>query len=195
MNKLILASGSPRRKELLEEAGYNFGAEPSDYEEDMTQELRPNFLVQKLSKGKALDIAKKHTKGATIVLGADTIVVFDGKVIGKPTNKEDAAATLSMLSGNEHSVYTGVTLVDTTTYEASSFAVETKIRFRVLADEEISAYIASGEPMDKAGSYGIQAGAKEFVESIDGDITNVIGLPMDVLTEHLDTLGIVRETK
>ena len=143
MNRLILASGSPRRRELLDDAKIVFAVEPSSFEEDMTMDLPPKSLVQELSAGKAFDIASNHAGEERVVLGADTIVVHDGEIIGKPVDEEDARRILSTLSGNEHSVFTGVTLVDTITNVAESFSVETKIHFRELSKEEIDDYMGN----------------------------------------------------
>jgi septum formation protein len=186
MRKIILASGSPRRRELLTEAGFEFDIIKSNYVEDMTLPMKPKDLAKHLSLGKAKDVLQYVFEPAVIV-AADTFVVFHDSVLGKPKTTEDAVNMLRMLSGHTHSVITGFTLIDTKTKDTYQEAVESTITFRDLSEDEISSYVATGEPMDKAGAYAIQGGAKGFVKEVQGSITNIIGLPMDELLLALKT--------
>jgi septum formation protein len=174
MSQLILASGSPRRKEILEQVGISFEVMKSDVEEVITK-TDPAEIVMELSRQKAEDVFGKLDDPA-IVLGADTVVAYDGKILGKPEDEEDAKAMLRMLSGKKHSVFTGVTLVSKKGIE--SFYEETLVEFYPMNEEEIEAYVLSGEPMDKAGAYGIQGKAAAFIKGIQGDYYNVVGLPI-----------------
>lgn len=175
MKHLILASGSPRRKEILEQVGLDFCVLPSDVEEIITKQV-PSDIVMELSKQKAEDVWEKLDDKKHIVLGADTVVAYDGKILGKPKDVEDAKAMLRMLSGEKHSVYTGVTLVSENGLE--TFFEETLVEFYEMTEKEINAYVATGEPMDKAGAYGIQGKAAAFIKGIEGDYYNVVGLPI-----------------
>ena len=183
MKKIILASGSPRRKELLAEAGIKFDIDVSDYEEDMTLDLSPHELAKYLSAGKAHAVAGKYKNA--VIIAADTFVVFQGEILGKPHTKENAEKMLIKLSGNTHSVVTGLTIIDTATGETISEAHESKLYFREITQEEIDEYIDSGEPLGMAGAYAIQGGAGKFVEKIEGDRSSIIGLPMKALLKRL----------
>lgn len=174
----ILASASPRRKELLGEIVSDFAVLPSREEERATGNT-PSEVVLSLARQKAESVAKLHPED--IVLGADTIVVKDGKILGKPKSEEDAFSMLSSLSGAEHSVFTGVCLI-AAGKRFSAFA-ETKVRLFPLSKEEILSYIATGSPMDKAGAYGIQDGG--IVSSYEGSYTNVVGLPIEIVKDLL----------
>ncbi len=188
MKKLILASGSPRRKEFLDKAGLTFEIITSDYVEDMTLSLPPTELVKFLSHGKALPVAKDHPEAT--VLSADTIVVCNGAILGKPHTEENARKMLRHLSGTEHSVFTGFTVIHIEDNKSHLQAVETKILFKELSDEEIDEYIATGDPLDKAGAYAIQKVGDKFVEKIDGSFSNVVGLPIEeVLAVLRDQFG------
>ena len=167
MKTIILASGSPRRKELLEKIGLKFKVVKGDYQEDMDSHKTPEDLVTFLSFEKARAVAKTHKN--SLVIGADTIVVCNGKVLGKPKNQEDAKGMLKTLSGKMHSVITGFTVIDTDTNKTISKSVETKVYFKKLDPEEIDAYVKTGEPMDKAGAYAIQGVGSAFIEKIEGD--------------------------
>jgi septum formation protein len=191
MRKLILASGSPRRIELLKEEGFEFDIIKSNYLEDMTLPLPPKELAKKLSLGKVKDVAQYVFENA-VILGADTFVVFKGKVLGKPTSQEHAREMLAQLGGHTHSVVTGFTLLDTKTKDIYQDAIESEIAFREISLKEIEVYVATGEPMDKAGSYAIQGGAKDFVEHVTGSLTNIIGLPMDEVVRALDGFGVMK---
>ena len=172
--KLILASGSPRRRELLSQAGIEYIVEPADIDETTTETL-PTKVVEDLSRQKALAVSKNHP--GEIVLAADTVVAFDDKILGKPVDEEDAFMMLSELSGRTHQVYTGVTIVYTDG-SVNTFSECTEVTMYENSPETIRNYIASGEPMDKAGAYGIQGIGAVLVESIKGDYNNVVGLPL-----------------
>lgn len=185
MKSLILASGSPRRKEILEQVGLAFCITPSDVEEVITKQV-PSDIVMELSRQKAEDVYAKYVAEDVIVLGADTVVAYGGKILGKPADEADAAEMLRMLSGNVHSVFTGVTLVSE--QGTVSFYEETEVEFYEMSEEEIQGYIASGEPMDKAGSYGIQGKAAAFIKGIRGDYYNVVGLPVARVLKNLQKM-------
>lgn len=203
MYKIVLASASPRRKQIFEQVGIEFDVYPSDEEEVIT-ETKPDKVCVSLSKLKALDVASKikayndiHTDVSTptdiLVIGADTIVSVDGKILGKPRDEDDAFNMLKMLSDNDNYVYTGVTLVfmskDGRVGEYSFFE-KTKVTFYKIADDDIKAYIATGSPLDKAGSYGIQDMSAKFIKSIEGDYYNVVGFPIARLFYELNELGV-----
>ena len=178
--EIILASGSPRRKELMELLGLPFSVRVSDADEHTDPELPPYFIVEQLSLLKASAVASviKAEGAEGIVIGSDTVVVFEGAILGKPKDATDAQKMLMALSGNWHSVLTGVTVMNTKNAKSETFYVETKVHFVPLSKEQIDAYVATGEPLDKAGSYGIQGKGGLFVDRIDGDYFNVVGLPM-----------------
>ena len=189
MNKrIILASTSPRRKELLAKTGLSFEIIPGDYEEDMTLPMPPHDLAKHLSKGKALSVAENHEG---IIIGADTFIVLDDKVLGKPHTKEKAKETLSMMRGREHSVVTGFTLIDTDSMTIISDISEGKVLFRNYSDDEMNAYIETGEPLERAGAYAIQGGGAAFVEKVEGDYDGIVGLPVKDIVEALRKFGVV----
>jgi len=188
MKTIILASASPRRKELLEKTGLRFKVEPSNYEEVIPSETEPHELAQKISLEKAKVVASKHQN--VIVIAADTFIVFGGKILGKPHTEKEARKMLEAISGKSHSVITGFSIIDTSNNKALSKSVETKIYVRKLTLAEIDAYVKSREPLDKAGAYAIQGLGAVFVEKIEGDYFNVIGLPLSALTEALKEFGI-----
>ena len=171
--ELILASQSPRRKELLSLFRLPFVIRVADIDETMAADASPYDEVARLSREKALAVERGEDD---IVIAADTIVVCDGIVLGKPRDEQEAFRMLSMLSGRPHQVMTGVTVLQGE--KCVSFTEITDVYFRPLSDEEINSYIRSGDPMDKAGAYGIQSGACLFVEKIVGDYYNVVGLPI-----------------
>lgn len=186
--KIILASGSPRRKELLEALNVKeLEIIPARGEEKAAPGLAPAELVMELSCHKAAEVAEMYGEDA-VVIGADTVVALDGKVLGKPRDEADARRMLLALSGREHEVFTGVTLIRGD--ELLSHAERTVVRFRTLTEEEIAAYIRTGEPMDKAGAYGAQGYASLFVEHMDGDFFNVMGLPVCALGKMLKQMGV-----
>lgn len=174
MKHIILASASPRRKEILELADLKFDVMPSDAQE-ITTKTAPNEVVMELASIKAKDIYKKSEKQSMIV-GADTVVAYQGQILGKPTDKADAKRMLTMLSGQTHEVYTGVCVIEDG--KTKTFYEETKVTFYEISDEQINHYIKTGEPMDKAGSYGIQGKAAVFIKGIEGDYYNVVGFPI-----------------
>ncbi len=181
MLKIVLASQSPRRKKLLNQLGLIFEILPSQKEEIITSN-DPKKIVEELSLQKAIDASKNIEQA--LVIGADTIVVFNDKVLGKPKSEAEAMEMLSLLSNQTHSVYTGVSFVITdeqcNPIKTFSFFEETKVKFSTLSLEEITAYVATGSPMDKAGAYGIQDDwGSVFVEHIDGDYYNVVGFPLN----------------
>jgi len=188
MKKIILASASPRRKQLLEQIGLKFEIDPSNYEEDMTLKMKPSKLAEFLSLGKAKDVAARHKD--SIIISADTIVAVDDEVFGKPKTSEKAKYMLQKLSGRAHSVITGFTIIDTKTNKQLSKSVETKVYFKDISDKEMGTYISTGEPLDKGGSYAIQGLAALFVEKVDGDFFNIVGLPIFELVHELKNFGI-----
>ena len=167
MKHIILASASPRRKEILELADLKFDVMPSDAQE-ITTKTAPNEVVMELASIKAKDIYKKSEK-QSMVVGADTVVAYQGQILGKPADEADAKRMLTMLSGQTHEVYTGVCVIEDG---------KTKVTFYEISDEQIDRYIKTGEPMDKAGSYGIQGKAAVFIKGIEGDYYNVVGFPI-----------------
>ena len=170
---LILASASPRRQELIKIFGLPFTVRVADIDETMDPSLPPYDEVGRVSRAKALAIPRK---GDELVIAADTIVVCEGRTLGKPRDEEDAKAMLRLLSGRDHQVMTGCTVLYGE--KAETFTEVTDLHFRSLSENEIARYVASGEPMDKAGSYGIQGGAALFCTHMVGDYYNVMGLPL-----------------
>lgn len=188
-DSIILASASPRRTELMLLAGIEFSVVPADICEDVLPGEVPVEHVMRLSREKADAVAATHT--GRFFIGADTIVVLDGAIIGKPTDVDHATQMLAGLSGRVHEVFTGFTVFDKNTNVHITRNVRTEVTFRTLKPDEVSAYIATGCPMDKAGAYAIQGGAVHFIRSINGSYSNVIGLPMTELYEVLQTLQAV----
>lgn len=190
--QLILASQSPRRREILGLTGLDFTVQAADIDETMDPGKRPFDEVARVSREKALTV---HREPEDVVVAADTIVVCGGTVLGKPKDAQDAFRMLSMLSGRDHQVMTGMTVLRGN--EIITTTEVTDIHFRKLTDSEIRAYIATKDPMDKAGAYGIQSGGALFVTGIEGDYYNVMGLPVCRLVTILRGLGlrILEETK
>ena len=185
---IILASKSPRRRALLEQMGVrDFRIVTPDIDEHMDRDLPPAELVRQISLEKAQAVAAQADPN-TVVISADTVVALDGVVLGKPADKEEAFRMLSLLSGNRHQVYTGLTVLRGE--QVFSQWEETAVTFRSLTAEEIEAYIATGEPMDKAGAYGIQGYGALFIQGISGDYYNVMGLPVCRLGQILGQLGM-----
>ena len=182
--QLILASASPRRKELLSLFGVPFVIRVADIDETMDPEKAAFDEVGRVSRAKALAVEAEKTD---VVIAADTIVVCEGRVLGKPRTEAEAEEMLSLLSGRDHQVMTGVTVRRGT--ESETFTEVTDLHFRELSRGEISRYVASGEPMDKAGAYGIQGGAALFCEKMAGDYYNVMGLPVCRLGQVLKELA------
>lgn len=176
---IILASKSPRRKELLSLITTDFTIKSAEVDETLPFEMSPQKAVEYLSKIKA----EPFRNNIDTVIGADTVVAIDDKILGKPSDEQEAYSMLKLLSGRTHSVFTGVTVI--TPEKTSTFSVETQVEFFELTDEEIYSYIATGECMDKAGSYGIQGKGGLLVKKINGDYANVVGLPVSTLNKYL----------
>ncbi|HIW40904.1 MAG TPA: septum formation inhibitor Maf [Candidatus Mediterraneibacter vanvlietii] len=197
MKKIILGSASPRRRELLSQIGVSFEVRTSGREEIYHSAI-PEEIVRELALMKAENVAgdltdeQNEAPKDTIVIGADTIVVLDGKILGKPVDEKDAADMIGALQGRSHEVYTGVAILD---YDAqgeknvSVHAVGTKVYVNPMDEAEISAYIDTGEPMDKAGAYGIQGRFAAYIDRIEGDYYNVVGLPVSYVYQALKRIG------
>lgn len=185
--KIILASKSPRRCELMQQAGFEFDIEPSDKEEIITSIL-PKDVVEELSRQKALDVYEKYNNPDILVIGADTIVSVDNKILGKPKTKQEAYEMLKTLSGRTHEVYTGVCFV--TDKGNHTFNECTKVTFYEMTDDEIWSYVNTNDPMDKAGAYGIQGKCAIYIKEISGDYNNVVGLPISRLYQELKAFYI-----
>lgn len=197
MKKIILGSASPRRRELLSQIGVSFEVRTSGREEIYHSAI-PEEIVRELALMKAENVAgdltdeQNEAPKDTIVIGADTIVVLDGKILGKPVDEKDAADMIGALQGRSHEVYTGVAILD---YDAqgeknvSVHAVGTKVYVNPMDEAEISAYIDTGEPMDKAGAYGIQGRFAAYIDRIEGDYYNVVGLPVSYVYQALKRMG------
>ena len=183
---LILASGSPRRRELLAKMGYTFEICTPDVDEHVPGHARD--IVYTLAERKAKAGAKHYDRG--VIIASDTLVSLDGMPIGKPCDAADAHRMLRALSGREHEVFSGVCVMDIATGRHETRSVRTGVTFRELTDDEIDAYIATGEPMDKAGAYAIQGGAGDFVTKLDGPFENVMGFPVDDVREMLGHFGL-----
>lgn len=202
MSQIILASASPRRKALLEQIGMEFEICPAKGEEVIT-ESRPDAVVYELSRQKAEEVAagvltynEQHPDLATpqdiLVIGADTVVAYGDEILGKPKDEEDAGRMLTLLQGNTHSVYTGITLVFIDKSGRTGeycFFEKTDVTMYPMDEDEINRYIATGEPMDKAGSYGIQGRCAIYIKQIEGDYNNVVGLPVARLYQELRRVG------
>jgi len=182
--KLILASGSPRRAEILAAVGWEFEKEAADVDETEFPGEKPDDYVRRLAKTKAETVAANHENA--FVLGADTIVVIDNQIIGKPKDFDDARRMLKMLSGNWHEVLTGIALIKVSerNFETKVDMQRTRVKFAEMNDAEIEFLVEKGEPLDKAGAYAVQAQAALFIEEIAGDYWNVVGLPIN-LVYHL----------
>ena len=180
MNTIILASASPRRKEILENHGIPFKIEVSDVDESH-EKMHPAKLVEELSKRKAKAVFQ--TFPSEIVLGADTVVAYEDEILEKPKDDEDAYRMISLLQGNVHQVYTGVTICSAE--KKTTFSVKTDVYVKEMSPEEIKAYISTGEGRDKAGSYAIQGIFSKYIEKYDGDYENVVGLPGSYVEEVL----------
>lgn len=189
-SKIILASSSPRRRELLSKAEIKFDICIKSVDETVPAGMSAAQGAEHTAAVKAMAVSFMNSDA--IVIGADTIVVLDGEILGKPKDKDDAFAMLKRLSGREHEVITGVCLACGEKYE--TFHCSTRVKFYELTDEEIRHYIASGEPMDKAGAYGIQGKGMMLVESIDGDYYNVVGLPIALVVRKIKDLEKRKQT-
>jgi septum formation protein len=185
---IILASASPRRKELLEKIGLVFKVDPSESDESLRPDLKPHEIANAISREKALKVAARYPDA--IIIAADTFGVIRGKIIRKPSTNKEAKTILSALSGKSHRVITGYTIIDTSTGKTVTNSVETRVYFKKLTASEVDNYIKSGEPLDKAGAYGIQGLGSVIVKQIKGDYYNVMGLPVSALAESLKRFDI-----
>lgn len=190
--RLILASASPRRAEILRDAGYHFAVLSSAIDETPYPDESPQDLVQRLADAKG-ELAAARAVGPAILIAADTEVVLDGQVFGKPRSSDDARRMLTKLSGRTHAVLTGVCLIRLPDVERISFVETTLVTFATLSDEEITRYLATGEPHDKAGAYAIQGYASRYIPRIEGCYFNVVGLPLARLQQALTELGWTEE--
>ena len=187
--RLILASNSPRRRELLTQAGLIFSVIPSEVDEHTVTISEPDVFVRTLAESKAVDIAEKHPD--SWVIGADTIVVIENQILGKPVSADAARDMLKRLSANVHQVFTGYCICCKRRDRLFTDAVKTDVRFKNLSESEIEWYIQTGEPFDKAGGYGIQGIGSFLVKSIEGSYTNVVGLPVCEVVDVLIKEGII----
>jgi septum formation protein len=188
MRKIVLASTSPRRQELLQKTGLRFTVDPGDYEEDMTLKLEPLELAKFLSRGKAESVAKRHKNA--VIIGADTFVVYKKEVWGKPHTPRKAIAMLKKLSGKSHFIITGFTIIDTKTSRTTSRASISKVYFKKMPASEIRAYVRTQEPLEKTGAYAIQELGSAFIRRIEGDFFGAMGLPIFELTQELKKFGV-----
>lgn len=189
VRRIVLASTSPRRRELLRQIGLTFEVLPSSAPEEEVTPSDPVRGAVRAAEAKARDVAARLS-GEALIIAADTVVVIDGMVLGKPVDEEDAKAMLRHLSGRVHEVITGFVVMDSATRRSRSGYERTRVHFRRLDEEEIAAYVASGEPRDKAGAYGIQKLGSLLVERIEGCYFNVVGLPLGSLFEVLKDFGV-----
>jgi septum formation protein len=191
---LILASASPRRAEILQNLGLTFEICPSHTDESFKDGLKPAEIVELLAERKAADVLSHFHEG--IIIGSDTIVVLDGKVLGKPKNEAEAIGMLSELRGKTHSVFSGLAVLQVQTGKKKIGHIETHVQMRNFSDSEMKSYIQTGEPMDKAGAYAIQGIGSIFVDRISGDYFSVVGMPVPLLVEFLAYFGVsVLDTK
>lgn len=192
IHSIVLASASPRRSELMELAGLPCTVVPAEICEDVLPDEQPDEHVLRLSREKAQAVTK--SSAGRFYIGADTVVVLDNKIMGKPKDESEAYQMLGSLSGRGHQVITGITVIDSDSGVSISQSVTTDVYFKNLTDQEIKSYIATGCPMDKAGAYAIQGRAVHFVRSICGSYSNVIGLPMTELYDLLQTMNCIEYT-
>lgn len=188
MKKIILASSSPRRKEILAKLKLPFEIKVSNYEEDMTLAMPPGELAEHLSAGKAKAVADENPHA--IVIGADTFVVYNNQLLGKPEDPESAKEMLEMLSGKQNEIVTGVTIIDSDSSKTVSFHEATKVFMIKLSPKIIEAYIKTGEPLDKAGAYALQELGALLIEKIEGDFFNAMGLPLRRLVHEFESFGV-----
>lgn len=188
MKKIILASASPRRREILTNLGLNFEVLVSDADESKIDKnsIPVEIYVQELALLKAMAVAQKLKNRSAVIISADTVVYLDGEILGKPKTEADAFEMLSKLSGKSHSVFSGLCVMDAKTLKSVCAREETKVFFKELTAEKIQDYIKTGEPMDKAGAYAVQGLGALFTEKVEGDFFNVIGLPVKRLAEILE---------
>jgi len=188
---MILASASPRRKELLLQSGYKFKVIEPDVNENLKADEDPRDYITRISKEKVKSVARELDLNE-IIIAADTIVLVEGLILGKPKDSHDAKRMLDILSGNQHSVISGFVIMNTSNNYFHSQTVETKVTFRNIAPDEIEGYIKTGEPFDKAGAYAIQGQGASLVKRIEGSYTNVVGLPLAEIVDILDSIGVDR---
>lgn len=186
--RLILASTSPTRRKIAESIGFKFEVIPSNYKEDMNIKSTPEDLAMTLAFGKAEDVAKNINEG--IVIGIDTFVYFEGEIIGKPEDKEDAFRIIKKLSDKTHFIYSGIALIDTRNKNMIKDFEITKVKFRDLNDNEILKYAETGEPMNKSGAYAIQEKGAFLIEKIDGCFYNITGFPINKIISGLKKLNV-----
>lgn len=182
--KIILASASPRRKSLMDVLGLDFEIKVSDCEEKVDKHSNVENIVMSLSLQKAQAVSK-YVDSNCLIIGADTVVSYSNEILGKPKDYDDAVRMLKLLSGKTHSVYTGFTLIQTSDGTVVTDYERSDVTFRELSEKQIIDYVNTGEPMDKAGAYSIQGIASSFVENLDGDYNNVVGLPIYKLSKYL----------
>ncbi len=186
--EIILASSSPRRRELMRGMGLQFDIIPSDVNEEVPADLEPAQIVEELAFRKASDVARSYPD--KIVIGSDTVVVWNGTVLGKPRDEEEAFQMLSRLQGDWHRVYTGLAVIQAQAGIKKLGHTCTRVQMKPLSPEKIKRYISSGEPMDKAGAYAIQGIGATLVQRLDGDYFTVVGLPVSLLADYLESFSI-----
>lgn len=193
MERIILASGSPRRREILEQVGIPFEVIVSEVEEKITSN-NPVVVVQELAMQKA-EAVRKEVRGSGFIIGADTVVVYKNGILGKPKDNLEACEMLTELQNQEHQVYTGVAIIVKSQKEIKhlTFSVETKVRIQPMTKGQIEDYVATGEPLDKAGAYGIQGKFALYIKEIIGDYYNVVGFPISSVYEKLIELGFKKK--
>lgn len=186
--RLLLASGSPRRRELLRALGVDFEVQATDVDESLDAAEPPAVAVVRLARAKAA-AATPRAPERTLVLAADTLVALGGEILGKPTDAREAAGMLRRLAGRVHEVHTGVAVVDTASGREATALVTSRVRMAAMDDDEIAWYVSTGEPLDKAGAYAVQGIGAVFVESVEGNYSNVVGLPLPALRRLIAELG------
>ncbi|WP_066353074.1 Maf family protein [Fervidicola ferrireducens] len=186
--RLILASASPRRQKLLKQIGLDFEIIPSSIDETVPPGVAPDVAAVKLAENKAIDVARRLKDG--IVIAADTVVALDDSILGKPKDEEEARKMLERLSGRWHRVFTGIAVIDSSSSKKVTDYEESRVKFKNLSSVEIENYIRTGEPMDKAGAYGIQGKGALLVEKIEGCYYNIVGLPLFRLSLVLSHFGV-----
>jgi septum formation protein len=192
MRRIVLASASPRRKELLGQLGLRFAVEPTGYDESVAAPGGPHEIARALSLGKARAAAEKH--GGALIIAADTLVVLGDRIIGQPHTAAQAREMLRALNGRTHAVVTGFTVLDAGTGRTSTGSVETRVRMKKVTLKTIDSYVRTKEPLDKAGGYAIQGLASRFVEQVDGSYSNVVGLPVALVYRLLREQGFMGRT-
>lgn len=189
--QIILASASPRRRELLASVGIRFQVFPSHIDEHRLADENPEEFILRLSEEKAAEVARRSTIAGRWFIGSDTIVLCDDQILGKPTSPQDSARMLRLLSGRSHQVLSAYAIIDRHNNQCVHRCITTDVTFRTLTQQEIEGYIASGEPADKAGSYAIQGLGAFMVTTINGSYSSVVGLPLSQIVTDLQQLGAV----